>query len=75
MQSRVLIVRGNDIRSMIEMGLELVRPEEPKNKVVIKPYVRNLNPYPENVPNSTVEPIISFFKRFGKGILLSLIHI
>ena len=71
MKSRVLIVKGNDISSMIKRGLELIQPEKPESKIVIKPHVRNLNPYPENIPSSTIEPVISFFRRFGKGILVA----
>ena len=69
--SRVSIVKGENLLKMVHEGLATLKIKKPDKKIVIKPYLPSLNPYPESTSSELVESLISFFKKFGKGLIIA----
>lgn len=72
MKSLVVVVKGEDIHLMVDRALDEVKVDPPDRKVVIKPYLSNAEPYPENTPSDVVEAIIDGFRnRFKRGLIIA----
>lgn len=68
--SKVFVVKGVEVSDAVFKGLNALNIDRPLKKVVVKPNLQKPLEYPHSIPGEVVDAVVSYFKRFKKGILI-----